>query len=108
MTKLELAPNPLGHDPLTRPPGGAGFAVTRDGQHLRVDGEVWFFKIDGDGFYMRAPDGRPVGYRYRVEPPPRLRKGQTFIKPVNGFMEILPMPPVEMADWPDRRFVSDD
>jgi predicted DNA-binding transcriptional regulator AlpA len=108
MPKLELAPNPLGHDPFTRSPWGAGFAVTRDGQHLKVNGEVWFFNIDGDGFYMRAPDGRPVGYRYRVEPPPRLRKGQTFIKPVNGFMEILPMPPVEMADWPDRRFVSDD
>ena len=105
---FELAPNPLGHDPWTRFPWGAAFARTRDGQHLKVDGEVWFFKTDGDGFYIRAPDGRPVGYRYRMDPPPRIRRGTRWIKPVNGFMEILPMPPVEMADWPDRRFVNDD
>jgi hypothetical protein len=105
---FELAPNPLGHDPWTRFPWGAGFAVTRDGQHLKVNGEVWFFKIDGDGFYIRAPDGRPIGYRYRVEPPPRIRRGQRSIRPVNGFMEILPMPPVEMTDWPDRQFINDD
>jgi hypothetical protein len=30
------------------------------------------------------------------------------LKPVNGFMEILPMPPVEMDDWPDRRFGTND
>ena len=98
---LDLAPNPLGHDPRTRHPWGAAFARTRDGRHLKVDGEVWFFKIDGDGFYVRAVDGRPVGYRYRIEPKPRLR-------PVNGSTEILPMPPVEMADWPERRFGVDD
>jgi len=98
---LDLAPNPLGHDPWARRPWGAAFAVTRDGRHLKVEGEVWFFTIDGDGYYVRAPDGRPVGYRYRVEPKPRLR-------PTNGFDEILPMPPVEMADWPDRRFTHDD
>jgi predicted DNA-binding transcriptional regulator AlpA len=108
LPKLELAPNPLGHDPWTRWPWGAAFARTRDDQHLKVDGEVWFFNVDGDGFYIRAPDGRPIGYRYRMEPPPRVRRGQTFIKPVNGFMEVLPMPPVEMADWPDRRFVADE
>jgi prophage regulatory protein len=106
--RLQLARNPLGHDPWTRWPWGAAFAVTRDGRHLKVDGEVWFFKIDGDGYYIRSPDGRPIGYRYRMEPPPRLRRGQTFIKPVNGFEEVLPMPPVEMADWPDRRFERDD
>lgn len=105
---FELARNPLGYDPYTRFPWGAAFARTRDGRHLKVDGEVWFFNTDGDGFYIRAPDGRPVGYRYRMEPPPRVRRGQRWIKPVNGFMEILPMPPVEMADWPDRRFQSDD
>jgi len=105
---LELAPNPLGHDPWTRFPWGAGFARTRDGQHLNVEGEVWFFQIDGDGFYIRAPDGRPIGYRYRMEPPPRIRRGQRVIRPVNGFMEVLPMPPVEMADWPDRRFSCDE
>ena len=106
--QFDLAPNPLGHDPYTRFPWGAAFARTRDGQHLKVDGEVWFFKTDGDGFYIRAPDGRPVGYRYRMDPPPRVRRGQRWIKPVNGFMEILPMPPVEMADWPDHRFGSED
>jgi predicted DNA-binding transcriptional regulator AlpA len=106
--KLDLAPNPLGHDPMKTFPWGAAFARTRDGQHLKVDGEVWFFTIDGDGFYMRAPDGRPVGYRFRMEPPPRIRKGQTYVRPVNGFMEILPMPPVEMEDWPDRQFINDD
>ena len=106
--ELDLAPNPLGHDPMKTGSRGAAFARTRDGRHLKVNGEVWFFTVDGDGFYMRARDGRPVGYRYRMEPPPRIRKGQTVIRPVNGFMEILPMPPEEMADWPDRRFVSDD
>jgi hypothetical protein len=98
---LDLAPNPLGHDPWLRRPWGTGFARTADERHLKVDGEVWFFTIDGDGFYVRAADGRPVGYRYRVEPKPRLR-------PVNGFMEILPMPPVDMADWPDRRYDPND
>lgn len=98
---LDLAPNPLGHDPWTRHPWGAAFAVTSDGRHLKVDGEVWFFKIDGDGFFVRAADGRPVGYRYRMEPKPRLR-------PVNGFMEVLPMPPVEMKHWPDYRSGRDD
>jgi hypothetical protein len=43
-----------------------------------------------------------------MEPPPRIRRGQRSIRPVNGFMEILPMPPVEMADWPDRQFINDD
>ncbi len=108
LPQLELAANPLSHDPWTRWPWGAAFARTRDGQHLKVNGEVWFFNIDGDGFYIRAPDGRPVGYRYRMEPPPRIRRGQRVVRPVNGFMEVLPMPPVEMADWPDRRFSSDD
>ena len=105
---FDLALNPLGYDPYTRFPWGAAFARTRDGQHLKVDGEVWFFKTDGDGFYIRAADGRPVGYRYRMDPPPRVRRGQRWVKPVNGFMEILPMPPVEMADWPDRRYQPDD
>ena len=64
--------------------------------------------IDGDGFYVRSSDGRPIGYRFRMEPPPRVRSGQRWVRPVNGFMEILPMPPVEMADWPDRQFINDD
>jgi hypothetical protein len=97
---LKLSPNPLGHDPWTRRPWGAAFARTRDGRHLEVGGENWFFLTDGDGFYVRAADGRPIGYRYR-----RFMKApKRDPKPVNGFMEILPMPPVEMADWPDHRF----
>jgi hypothetical protein len=98
---LDLAPNPLGHDPWTRRPWGAAFSRTRDGRSLMVDGEQWFFLTDGDGFYVRAYDGRPVGYRWRVQPKPRLR-------PVNGLMEILPMPPVEMDHWPDGRYTRED
>jgi hypothetical protein len=101
---LDLAPNPLGHDPWTRRPWGAAFARTRDGRHLEVGGENWFFTIDGDGFYVRAADGRPIGYRYR-----KLTKApKRTPKPVNGFMEILPMPPVEMDHWPDHRFGGED
>jgi hypothetical protein len=101
---LKLAPNPLGHDPWTRRPWGAAFARTRDGRHLEVDGNLWFFTTDGDGFYVRAMDGRPVGYRYKkiAKAPKRTPR------PVNGFMEILPMPPTDVADWPDHRFGSED
>ena len=94
---VQLAPNPLGHDPRTAQPWGAAFGRTRDDRSLVVDGEQWFFTIDGDGFFIRTVDGRPVGYRYRIRPKPRLR-------PVNGFCEVLPMPPVELAEWPDKRF----
>jgi hypothetical protein len=91
-------------DPWGRRPWGAAFARTRDGRHLEVDGDLWFFTIDGDGFYVRATDGRPVGYRYR-----KLTKApKRNPKPVNGFMEILPMPPVELEHWPDYRFGGDD
>ena len=101
---LVLAPNPLGHDPWTRHPWGAAFARTRDGRHLQVDGEHWFFTTDADGFYVRAADGRPIGYRYRV----LTKAPKRDPRPVNGFMEILPMPPVEMDHWPDGRFTRDD
>jgi hypothetical protein len=101
---LVLAPNPLGHEPWTRRPWGAALARTRDGRHLEVDGDAWFFTTDGDGFYVRAADGRPVGYRYRkLKTVPKRAP-----RPVNGFMEILPMPPVEMDHWPDHRFGGDD
>jgi hypothetical protein len=98
---IELALNPLGHDPWERSPWGAVFGRTRDDRSLVVDGEQWFFKTDGDGFFIRAVDGRPVGYRYRIRPKPRMT-------PTNGFTEVLPMPPVEVADWPDRRFGGED
>jgi predicted DNA-binding transcriptional regulator AlpA len=104
---IDIALNPLGHDPWTLSIG-AVFARTRDGRHLNVDGEVWFFRTDGDGYYIRATDGRPIGYRYRVDPPPKIRKGQRMVRPVNGFFEVLPMPPVEMDGWPDHRFEIDD
>ena len=98
---LDLTPNALGHDPWERRPWGAAFARRRDGRSLVVDGEQWFFLTDLDGFYVRARDGRPIGYRWRIAPKPRLR-------PVNGLMEILPMPPDEMAHWPDGRYTRED
>jgi hypothetical protein len=94
---VELAPNPLGHDPRARHPWGSAFGRTRDGRSLVIDGEQWFFTIDGDGFFIRTADGRPIGYRWRVRPKPRRH-------PVSGTLEVLPMPPVELADWPDHRF----
>lgn len=99
---LDLAPNPLGHDPWVRHPWGAGFAMTREGRHLTLDDKHWFFFIDADGYYVRATDGRPVGYRYRVlhKMPKRL--------PGRPKMEILPMPPFPLRDWPDRRYVPED
>ncbi len=98
---LDLAPNPLGHDPWVRRPWGAAFAVTREGRHLTLDDKHWFFYTDGDGFFVRAADGRPVGYRYRVlhKVPKRL--------PGRPKMEILPMPPFPLRDWPDHRYVRE-
>jgi len=98
---LVLAPNPLGHDPETLS-SGAAFAMRKDGRSLVIEGEQWFFRIDGDGFYVRTPEGFPVGYRYRVDPPPRRGRGDP--RPVNGFIEVLPMPPDDIAHWPDGRF----
>jgi hypothetical protein len=91
-----LRRNPLGHDPWRRRPWGTGFALRKDERMLKVDGEQWFFTIDGDGFFVRTVDGRPVGYRWRVEPEPGS-------EPVNGFEEVLPMPPDDVAFWPDDR-----
>lgn len=101
-TWLDLAPNPLGHDPWVRRPWGAGFAVTREGRHLTLDDKHWFFFIDADGYCVLAADGRPVGYRYRVlhKMPKRL--------PGRPKMEILPMPPFPLSGWPDRRYIRDD
>ena len=101
MPGVALASNPLGHDPRTRTTWGSVFGRTRDGRSLVLNGEQWFFATDGDGFYVRSADGRPVGYRWRIRPKPRKR-------PTNGFLEVLPIPPVELADWPDRRFGPED
>ncbi len=98
---VEYALNPLRHDP-SKLSSGAAFAGRKDGRLLVIDGEQWFFRIDGDGFFVRTPDGRPVGYRYRVDPPPGRGRGNP--RPVNGFEEVLPMPPDDVADWPDHRF----
>jgi len=99
---LDLAPNPLGYDPWDRRPWGSAFAITREDTHLALDDRHWFFHIDGDGFFVRTTDGRPVGYRYRVlrARPKRL--------PGRPRMEVLPMPPFPLRDWPDRRFARDD
>jgi hypothetical protein len=101
---VPVARNPLGRDPWA---GGFGavFGRRKDGRSLVVDGEQWFFRIDADGFYIRTSDGRPVGYRYRIDPPPRPEDGNP--QPVNGFVEALPMPPDDVADWPHRRFGQD-
>jgi hypothetical protein len=89
-----LAPNPLGHDPWLRRPWGSVFGGRKDERFLKIDGAQWFFAIDRDGFFVRAADGRPVGYRWR---PPAS-------EPVNGFLEVLPMPPDDVANWPDHRY----
>ena len=99
---VDLAPNGLGHEPRTRVPWGSSFGRTRDERSLIINGERWFFMFDGDGFYVRTADGRPVGYRWRLRPK-RVRK-----RPVNGMVEVLPMPPVELDGWPDRRVGQDD
>lgn len=99
---MVLAPNPLGHDPWERQGWGSAFAVTSDGRHLQADGYWWFFHIDADGFYIRSRDGRPVGYRYRVfKKVPKRMPGRPRTR-------ILPMPPVPMRDWPDRRYDAED
>ena len=99
---LDLATNPLDHDPWVRRPWGSVFAVTRDGRHLEADGKYWFFFFDADGYFVRAADGRPVGYRWWL-----VGKGEKM-KPRGGKMEILPMPPVPVERWPDWRYVRED
>jgi hypothetical protein len=97
---LDLAPNPLGHDPWERRPWGSAFAIDKNDQMLKVDGEQWFFDVDRDGFFVRTRDGRPVGYRWPH--PPRRHDG-----PVNGFLEVLPRPPASVAYWPHHRYPRD-
>jgi hypothetical protein len=96
----ELAPNALGHDPWTRKPWGTAFAHRKDDRMLKIEGEQWFFAIDRDGCFIRTVDGRPVGYRWRIEPKPAR-------EPVNGAIEILPMPPADVGYWPDYRYPRD-
>jgi len=95
-----LAPNGLGHDPWSRQPWGTAFAHRKDDRPLRVDGVQWFFIIDRDGFFVRTADGRPVGYRWRVLPTPSPA-------PVNGSIEVLPMPPDDVGYWPEYRYPRD-
>lgn len=57
----------------------------------------WTFWIERDGFFVRTADGRPVGYRWKVG-------GERPGEPVNGDIEILPMPPADVALWPEHRF----
>ncbi len=76
--------------------------MTREGRHLTLDHKHWFFFTDADGYFVRTTDGRPVGYRWWV-----VGKGEKA-RPRGGKMEILPMPPVPVEDWPDRRYVRED
>jgi predicted DNA-binding transcriptional regulator AlpA len=88
----ELAKNPLGHDPWERRGWGSVFFLTPDGRQYTVDGYQWFFHVDDDGFPVRTLDGRPVGYRWQVDPPAKEK--------VRDF-EALPMPPDPVGNWPD-------
>jgi hypothetical protein len=92
-----LLPNGLGHDPWDRKPWGSAFALRKDDRTLNIDGTQWFFYVDRDGFFVRTADGRPLGYRWH---PPAL-------EPVNGFLEVLPMPPDDVGYWPDYRHLRD-
>jgi hypothetical protein len=93
---LDLVSNGLGHDPWERRPWGTAFFLTPQGRTYKVDGHQWFFHIDGDGFPVRTKDGRPVGYRWRVEPTP----AEDMVRPY----EVLPVPSDPVGNWPDWRY----
>jgi len=88
----ELARNPLGHDPWELGGFGSVFFMTPDGRMYKVDGYQWFFHIDADGYPVRTREGRPVGYRWQVDPP---------AKDMVRELEVLPMPPDPVGNWPD-------
>lgn len=90
----ELAKNPLGHDPWAMGGFGSVFFLTPDGREYMVDGYQWFFHVDADGYPVRTLDGRPVGYRWQMDPPAK--------EQVRDF-EVLPMPPDPVGNWPDYR-----
>lgn len=48
--------------------------------------------MDADGFPVRTLDGRPVGYRWQVDPPAHEKVRD---------LEVLPMPPDPVGNWPD-------
>jgi hypothetical protein len=110
-----LAPNPLGHDPWERHPWGSAFAMREDERMCKVDGAQWFFYVDADGFFVRTADGRPVGYRWSSvkragkiaadagDPSRAVRHARR-----GRLMEVLPMPPPDIARWPDYRHVLED
>jgi predicted DNA-binding transcriptional regulator AlpA len=107
-----LMPNPLGRDPWDRHPWGSVFATRQDGRMYKAEGAQWFFFRDADGYFVRAMDGRPIGYRWLLNKPltgPRHGRGlRRFTRIGQGKMEVLPMPPADIAWWPDHRFVPEN
>jgi prophage regulatory protein len=113
-----LKANPLGHDPWERGGWGSAFAVRKDERLCKVDGAQWFFYIDADGYFVRTEDGRPIGYRWSV-----VKKGGKIAEssdaadpslravrhpPRGRLMEVLPLPPADIAYWPYYRYVRED
>jgi len=88
----ELHPNPLGRDPWDRKPWGSVGVRLRDNTGWRLDGDPVCIFFDRDGYTVRTPDGRPVGYV--------LRRDQPIGTP--GPIEVLPMPPPTARDWTRR------
>jgi len=84
---VELMTSPAGHDPWDRRPWFSRHLMLPGDRVWMVDDRHVFVFTDADGWTVRAPDGRPVGYRF--EPG---RTGQPAI-------EILHPPPVEAGDW---------
>jgi hypothetical protein len=104
--------NPLGRDPWDRHPWGSSFATRQDGRSYRAEGAQWFFFRDADGYFVRTIDGRPIGYRWMLDKPLKgLRRGRGLRRLTRigqGKMEVLPMPPPDIALWPDHRYVRED
>lgn len=72
---------------------------------------------DADGYFVRTIDGRPIGYRWLLDKPlkgTRLERAQRgrglrrLTRIGQGGMEVLPMPPRDIAYWPDHRYLMED